>query len=284
MLRHRVGTCVALLLALNPVASGMVGTDVCSAESAGLGLCGSTDGSSLTISGTQQQPSTDPGTSSRQSNGGPGSPGGPSGPGTPSGPSQEAIDLAACMDDSGTTRCAPRPNRPAAPATTPPAVGTPTITISDLARFAPASVLATAEPGNVGIAGMPTNFTAAATPQIQGGELFGVPLRVRFVPAGYDYDYGDGSSATLTTPGQTWEALAQAQFTPTPTSHVYREPGAYPARVDIRYTAQVDLGGGWIDVPGQLTTSGATQEIRILEARTALVAHTCDENPAGVGC
>ncbi|MGK3950511.1 hypothetical protein [Microbacterium sp. K2] len=188
------------------------------------------------------------------------------------------------MNDSGTTRCAPRLNRPAAPATTPPATGTPTIVISDLARFAPASVLATAEPGNVGIAGMPTNFTAAATPQVQDGDLFGVPLRVRFAPAGYDYTYGDGSSATVTTPGQTWEALGQAQFTPTPTSHVYREPGVYPARVDIRYTAQVYLGGGWIDVPGQLTTNGATQEIRILEARTALVAHTCDENPAGVGC
>lgn len=239
------------------------------------------DGSSVTVSGSQPQPSTDPGPNTRRTSGGPG---GLSDPSAPSGPSDEAIDLAACMDDSGTTRCAPRLNRPAAPATTPPATGTPTIVISDLARFAPASVLATAEPGNVGIAGMPTNFTAAATPQVQGGELFGVPLRVRFVPAGYDYTYGDGSSATLTTPGQTWEALGQAQFTPTPTSHVYREPGVYPARVDIRYTAQVDLGGGWIDIPGQLTTNGATQEIRILEARTALVAHTCDENPAGVGC
>jgi len=284
MLNLKVAFCIVVTSALGFTSSPATFEAGCSPETSLLGFCGSTDGSSLTISGTQQQPSTDPGTNSRKSNGGPGSPGGPSGPGTPSGPSQEAIDLAACMDDSGTTRCAPRPNRPAAPATPPPATGTPTITISDLARFAPASVLATAEPANVGIAGMPTNFTGAATPQIQGGELFGVPLRVRFVPAAYDYTYGDGSSATLTTPGQTWEALAQAQFTPTPTSHVYREPGAYPARVDIRYTAQVDLGGGWIDVPGQLTTSGATQEIRILEARTALVAHTCDENPAGVGC
>lgn len=252
----------------------------CTGELASVGVCGSTDGSSLQISGTQQ-PSTDPNTDSRQ---GDGDPGGYTGPSEPSGPSQEAIDLAACMDDSGTTRCAPRPNRPSPPASTPSAPGLPTITISDLARFAPASVLATAEPGNVGIAGMPTNFTAAATTQVRDGELFGTPLRVRFVPAGYDYTYGDGSSATVTTPGQTWAALGQAQFTPTPTSHVYREPGVYPARVDIRYTAQVDLGGGWIDIPGQLTTSGVTQEIRILEARTALVAHTCDENPAGVGC
>ncbi|WP_447913203.1 hypothetical protein [Microbacterium phyllosphaerae] len=188
------------------------------------------------------------------------------------------------MNDSGTTRCAPRANQAAAPASIPPAPGIPTITISDLVRFAPASVVAASEPGNVGIAGMPTNFLGAATSQIQNGELFGIPLRVRFTPAGYDYTYGDGSSATLTSPGQTWAALGQAQFTPTATSHVYRDPGVYPARVDIRYTAQVDLGGGWIDVPGQLTTPGAVQEIRILEARTALVAHTCDENPAGVGC
>lgn len=188
------------------------------------------------------------------------------------------------MDDAGTTRCAPQPGQPVPETTAPPIPGVPTITIRDLARFAPASVRAASEPGNVGIAGMPTNFVAVAKTQVQDGVLFGIPLRVRFRPAGYDYTYGDGDAATVTHAGRTWEALGQAQFTPTPTSHVYREPGVYPARVDIRYTAQVDLGGGWIDVPGQLTTSGVTQEIRILEARTALVAHTCDENPAGVGC
>lgn len=277
MLRSKRSICVFVVWLLSFASPPVAIATGCAPETSLLGLCGSTDGTSLDISGTQEQPGTDSNSGSPRGGGGPATRG-------PSGPSDEAIDLAACMDDSGTTRCAPRLNRPAAPATTPPATGTPTIVISDLARFAPASVLATAEPGNVGIAGMPTNFTAAATPQVQGGELFGVPLRVRFVPAGYDYTYGDGSSATLTTPGQTWEALGQAQFTPTPTSHVYREPGVYPARVDIRYTAQVDLGGGWIDIPGQLTTNGATQEIRILEARTALVAHTCDENPAGVGC
>ncbi|WP_295101874.1 hypothetical protein [uncultured Microbacterium sp.] len=282
MLIIKLAACAIAASALGFITSPTAfATTGCSPETLLMGLCGSTDGSSLTISGTQQQPSTDPGTDSNWSDGGPGD---GTGPGEPSGPSQEAIDLAACMDDSGTTRCAPRPNRPAPPASAPSTPGAPTITISDLARFAPASIRATAEPGNVGIAGMPTNFTAAASTQIQDGELFGAPLRVRFAPASYIYTYGDGSSATVTTPGQTWEAIGQAQFTPTPTSHVYREPGVYPARVDIRFTAQVDLGGGWIDIPGQLTTSGTTQEIRILEARTALVAHTCHENPAGVGC
>lgn len=262
-------------------ANAVDASSYCAGASEKMGLCGSTDGSSLTVSGTQQQPSTDPGTNSRR---GDGSPGDRTGPSEPSGPSQEAIDLAECMDDSGTTRCARRanpPGQPSPPSSTP---GTPTITISDLARFAPASVLAAAEPGNVGIAGMPTNFVGAATAQIQNGELFGIPLRVRFTPAVYVYTYGDGSSATVTTPGQTWASLGQAQFTPTPTSHVYREPGVYSAHVDIRYSAQVDLGAGWVDVTGQLTTPGPTQDVRILEAHTALVAHTCAEDPAGIGC
>lgn len=281
MLKLKVAFYIVVSLPLGFTAIPVALEAGCSPETSLLGLCGSTDGSSLTISGTQQQPSTDPGTNPRRSNGGPG---GPSSPTAPSGPSQEAIDLAACMDDSGTTRCAPRPNRPAAPAASPSAPGTPTITISDLARFAPASVLATTEPGNVGIAGMPTNFLAAATTDTQTGELFGVPLRVRFVPAAYDYTYGDGESATLTTPGQTWHALGQAQFTPTPTSHVYREPGVYQARVDIRYMAEIDLGDGWIPVAGQVTTDGPPEDIRILEAHTALVAHTCLEKPTAPGC
>lgn len=264
-------------LLLVPLSQPITTSD-CNGRWAAGGLCGSTDGSSLDISGTQEQPGADSNSGSPRGGGGPDAQRGPSGP------SDEAIDLAACMDDSGTTRCAPRANRAAAPAGIPPAPGTPTIRISDLARFAPASVLATTEPGNVGIAGMPTNFIGAATPQIQDGELFGVPLRVRFTPVGYDYTYGDGSSATVTSPGQTWAALGQAQFTPTATSHVYRAPGRYVAEVDVRYTAEVDLGGGWLPVSGQLTTDGADQELRILEARTALVAHTCAENPAGVGC
>lgn len=253
----------------------------CNGQWATAGLCGSNNGTSLTVTATQQQPGTD-----SDIDPGPRSGGGP-GPGTqtePQGPSDEAIELAACMDDSGTTRCARRANQPAPPASTPTAPAKPVITITDLARFAPHSALAATEPGNVGIAGMPANFVAAASVQVQSGTLFGAPLRVRFTPAGYDYTYGDGSSATLTEAGQTWAALGQAQFTPTATSHIYRTSGTFLADVDVRYTAEIDLGGGWESVAGQLTTDGQPQEIRIYDARTALVAHTCEEDPAGIGC
>ncbi len=162
--------------------------------------------------------------------------------------------------------------------------GTPTITLTDLASFAPAPVTLSAEPDNVGIADMPANFLATASVHTQTGTLFGQPLSVRFTPVGYDFTYGDGTTATLTTPGRTWEELGQAQFTPTPTSHVYADRGTYAADVDVRYTAEIDFGTGWYPIDGELTTDGPVQQIRIFEAHTALVAYTCTEKPTAPGC
>lgn len=253
-----------------------------------------TDGSTLTISGTQQQPGM-PVIPNR-----PNTPGTPHTPGIrtdsttpgssaePAPPSDRAVQLAACMDDSGTIRCSKRASpsepTPVADAPSPAAPAPPTITITDLAQFAPPPTAASADPGNVGIADLPTNFIAAADVRTQTGELFGIPLTVRFSPAAYIYDYGDGSTMSTARAGRTWEELGQAQFTPTPTTHVYEERGNYVARVDVAYATEVDLGTGWIPLPGQITTTGTPQQIRILEAHTALVAHTCTEDPQGGGC
>lgn len=162
--------------------------------------------------------------------------------------------------------------------------GIPPITITDLARFAPDGSVITGEPANVGVAGLPTNFVADASVHTVDGELFGFPLAVRFTPAAFDFAFGDGSTAATTTGGETWEALGQAQFTPTDTSHTYAERGTYTAQVDVRYTAEIDLGVGWFPITGEVTSAGAPQEIRIFEAHTALVAHTCEQAPSSPGC
>lgn len=164
------------------------------------------------------------------------------------------------------------------------ATAIPVITITDVARFAPAGSVVTGEPDNVGVAGLPTNFVATASAHTVDAELFGFPVSVRFTPSAYDFSFGDGTTATTTSGGATWSALEQAQFTPTPTSHTYRERGSYDARVDVRYTAEVDFGVGWFPIAGEVTATGATQEIRIFEAHTALVAHTCQQAPGSPGC
>ncbi|MBT2486306.1 MULTISPECIES: hypothetical protein [unclassified Microbacterium] len=160
----------------------------------------------------------------------------------------------------------------------------PPITITELAQFAPDPVTTSGEPDNLGVAGMPANFVAAASVQIKTGSLFGSAIRVRFTPVGYDFSYGDGASATTSTGGQTWSALGQAPFTPTPTSHTYRERGTYEAGVTVRYAAEVDLGSGWFPIDGQLSVDGPSRTIQIYEAHTALVERTCTERPSAPGC
>jgi hypothetical protein len=118
----------------------------------------------------------------------------------------------------------------------------------------------------------------------QNGTLFNYPIAVRFSPAAYTFVNGDDTTTKSSTGGATWDALRQAQFTPTDTSHTYKERGTYTARVDVSYTAEIDLGSGWFPITGTLNTTGADQQIRIYEAHTALVAHTCKETPNAPGC
>ncbi|BDZ37749.1 hypothetical protein [Microbacterium suwonense] len=161
---------------------------------------------------------------------------------------------------------------------------TPTFTITDLASFAPAPSILTGEPDNLGVAGLPTNFTADAGVHTRNGTLFGYAIAARFTPASFTFHYGDGQTHTTTTAGRSWQDLNLAQFTPTDTSHTYQERGTYQAHVDTTYTAEIDLGAGWFRISGTLTLPGPAQEIRIYEARTALVAHTCTEAPTAPGC
>ena len=111
-------------------------------------------------------------------------------------------------------------------------VGPPDVTLADLASFRPAAPTLAGEPAGFGVVGMPTNVMATASEQRIAGTLLGWDVTVRFVPAGFVFDYGDGSTARSTSGGASWQRLGQAQFTPTATSHVYRERGTFPVSVD----------------------------------------------------
>lgn len=172
------------------------------------------------------------------------------------------------------------PGDPADPATP----ATPSFSIADLASFAPAPATLVGEPDNLGVAGLPTNFTADAAVHTRNGTLFGYAIAARFTPASFTFHYGDTTTKVTKTGGESWEDLDLPQFAPTDTSHTYTERGTYSARADTTYTAEIDLGTGWFAITGTLTIPGPAQDIRIYEAHTALVAHTCTENPTGPGC
>ncbi|NII70789.1 PKD domain-containing protein [Microbacterium ulmi] len=161
----------------------------------------------------------------------------------------------------------------------------PEVTLADLASFRPAAPTLSGEPAGFGVVGMPANIVAAASEQRLSGTLLGWDVVVRFVPAAYVFEFGDGTTLRTTTGGATWEQLRQAPFTPTATSHAYRERGTYAVRVTVRYTASVDFGSGlWRPVAGYVEASTGGYDVRVVEVRTALVERTCLEDPAGPGC
>ena len=61
--------------------------------------------------------------------------------------------------------------------------------------------------------------------------------------------------------------------------------GTYPVSVTVQYAASVDFGSGtWRPVTGYVTATSGGYDVRVVEARTALVDETCVENPGGPGC
>ena len=202
---------------------------------------------------------------------------------TPPPPPPSAFEV--CLDAWEKNRSCYAPLEPSEPGEEPAdPVEIPPITITDLASFAPNGSILTGEPDNLGVAGLPTNFVATGQQHTQNGTLFGFPIAVRFTPASFTFHFGDGQTLTSDTGGQSWDTLNLPQFSPTDTSHTYTERGTYTARADVNYTAEIDLGVGWFPISGQLITTGPDQSIRIYEAHTALVAHTCTEKPDAPGC
>jgi len=175
---------------------------------------------------------------------------------------------------------------PTAEAPAPTVPGSPgwSVTITDLARFVPSTATVDGEPGNVAVVGLPANFLSSAKTETVQGTVLGRALSIRFTPVNYAFDYGDGESRDSAGPGTAWDANGQAQFTPTNTSHVYKQAGRYTVTVAVTYAADVDLGGGWIPIRGTLNGPLAGQEIRVVKAHTALVLGTCAERPSAPGC
>jgi len=159
------------------------------------------------------------------------------------------------------------------------------VRIADLRHF-PAQVgTALMEPGGWTIVGLPTNFYAHAPAHELTGPVLGKEARVRFIPIRYFWDYGDGATAVKNVPGTTWKAQRLAEFSSTPTSHVYRRLETVRVRLSIEYAAAYRWAGSeWMPVIGTLTLRANDLITVVAGAETVLVDQTCLENAAGPGC
>ncbi|MFD1574304.1 hypothetical protein ACFSEO_09180 [Agromyces cerinus subsp. nitratus] len=180
------------------------------------------------------------------------------------------------------TDCRAEPSaEPTAPAPAP-AV---TVTLRDIASFVPAKPGNTMEPGGWAVEDLPANFVAEASAQVVSGTLLGRLADVRFTPVAFRWRHSDGVVVESGTPGATWVALGQAEFTPTGTSHVYAESGEYTVTLEAVLRAEYRFGGsGWRMIAGTLAVAGDPQPVLVGEFDTVLTNGDCNANPSGPGC
>jgi hypothetical protein len=147
------------------------------------------------------------------------------------------------------------------------------VTVSDIAHFTPAAGSIEMQPRGWALVDVPANFIAHAGVVTTTGTLLGQTAQVRFTPVAYQWDYGDGGSATLSSPGATWQQRGQAELTSTPTSHVYRTRGSRSGSLRVHYSAQYRyLDEEWQSVEGTVTGPPSGFTVVVVVERTSLVA------------
>ncbi len=161
----------------------------------------------------------------------------------------------------------------------------PGVTLNDIAAFRPDEPVDHMQPNGWTVAGLDTNFYATGGSQVENGTLLGLPAAVRFTPVAWHWSYGDGTAATLSTPGGTWASRGIREFDPTATSHIYESLGSYVIDLTVDYAAEYRFaGGGWLGIDGVLSVPANRLSISVGTAKTVLVQHDCAENRGGPGC
>lgn len=159
------------------------------------------------------------------------------------------------------------------------------VTLRDIASFRPATPGNGMEPGGWAVVGLPANFVAAASVEVISGTLLGQPADVRFTPVGYHWSHSDGAVVESVTPGSTWAALGQREFSPTATSHVYAAPGEYTVALAVVLRAEYRFAGSpWRSIAGTLSVAGTPQRVLVGEFDTVLTRGDCTADPSGPGC
>jgi hypothetical protein len=212
----------------------------------------------------------------------PGHAAGASGDGVLRGRDKGTVPIKTTCDVPKLNRCFATVTKPGAPAT---GSATPALTFRDLAAFRPAPGHQQMEPNGWVVPGLDANFYAIVEQQLTLGTLLGQPANVRFTPARYHWNYGDGTAAVRSTKGGTWAALGLSDFDQTPTSHVYDREGEYVIRLTIDFRAEYRFGSGpFVPVEGTISLPANDLSVTVTGAKTVLVDRDCVAAPLGPGC
>ncbi|GEP39528.1 hypothetical protein NPS01_31910 [Nocardioides psychrotolerans] len=148
-----------------------------------------------------------------------------------------------------------------------PAQVTPGLVSAALRRIPlPASVLVVQPPNGRTLVNFATNFYTDTQELTRTITLLGQRVDLRITPASYGWRFGDGESASTTTPGAAYPDLQ--------VTHDYLSAGGVAPAVDTTYTADFRVNAGaWRPVPGTVTIPGATMPLEVVEATPTLVGY-----------
>jgi hypothetical protein len=108
-----------------------------------------------------------------------------------------------------------------------------------------------------------------------------VALRVHFLRA--DWDFGDGSTDTVTTPGKEYDEATDPCRTPQCPhyyGHTYVRTGTVSITLAVTWHAQYRPdGGSWTDIPGEITGPADSHRLVVEQARGILVPNPGDQQP-----
>ncbi|MEV8378602.1 hypothetical protein AB0P21_38035 [Kribbella sp. NPDC056861] len=107
-------------------------------------------------------------------------------------------------------------------------------------------------------------FTDESTVYRQTVSVLGFPVLVEAMPMSYTWNFGDGASATTTTPGRPYPAMD--------ITHNYMKKGGVSLTLTTNYAARFNVAGtGWQYVDGTVPITGPATALQVREAVPVLV-------------
>lgn len=141
---------------------------------------------------------------------------------------------------------------------------TPGVALTALRHIGLPALQARTQPKDKTLVNFPTIFYTEPEPFTRTVTLLGRPVLIQATPSSFTWHYGDGTTATTSTPGAPYPAKD--------VTHLYRDAHAtVQTSVDVTYTATFEVAGGPQQaIPGAVTISGPTAPLRISEATPVL--------------
>ena len=141
---------------------------------------------------------------------------------------------------------------------------TPGLVLTELRRIGLPSLQARTQPRDKTLVNFATIFYAEPQTFTRTLTLLGQSVDVEATPTSFTWHYGDGSSATTSTPGAPYPAKD--------VTHSYTDAHTtVQTSVDVTYSARFRVGNGaWQTIPDTVTIAGPAGALRLSEATAVL--------------